>query len=290
MTAFGAQNPTSYFSAPASTLDPELFDGNRLRAHIRTGILQLLYGYLGHHYQNAETWAHAWLAGSGVSYQWSAARKPGDLDCLVGVDYVQFRKSNPKYVGLSDTEISEQINEGFRADLQPRTADWNGYELTFYVNPGATDIRAIKPYAAYSLKYDDWTVPADPTAHAPQNPEWDRAADRDASAANLAYTRFEAAHMDLQDARGEAQRRNAETRLQAAMSQGLTLFDDIHLGRRAAFKPDGEGYADYANYRWQAAKRLGTIDSLRALRDYAATLPELPDANTLIRRAALYRA
>jgi hypothetical protein len=164
------------------------------------------------------------------------------------------------------------------------------YEVTFYVNPGATDIRAIKPYAAYSLKYDDWTVPADPNAHAPQNPEWDNAADRDTSAAQMIHTRFEAAHMDLTSARGDAQRRNAEARMAAAYGQGLALFDDIHLGRRAAFKPGGEGYADWANYRWQAAKRNGTIDALRAVREYAESLPSLPDADTLIRRAALYRA
>lgn len=290
MTVSGAQNPTSYFSAPSETLDPELFDGRALKPWVRKGILQLLFDFLGQTYQNAETWAHAWLAGSGVSYQWSAARKPGDLDCLVGVDYIQFRKSNPRFVGLSDTEISEQINEDFRAGLQPRTADWNGYELTFYVNPVATDIRAINPYAAYSLKYDSWTVPPDPAAHAPRNVAWDHEADRDASAANLAYTRFESAHMDLQDARGEAQRRNAETRLHTAAAQGIALFDDIHLGRRAAFKPGGDGYADWANYRWQAAKRNGTIDALKALREYVATAPEVPTANTLIRRAALYNA
>jgi hypothetical protein len=38
-----------------------------------------------------------WLAGSAVSYQWSAAREPGDLDVLIGVDYIQFRKAHPEY-------------------------------------------------------------------------------------------------------------------------------------------------------------------------------------------------
>jgi hypothetical protein len=290
MTASGEQNPTSYFSAPSATLDPELFDGKRLKPWVRNDLNRLLYDFLGQSYQNAETWAHPWLAGSGVSYQWSAARNPGDLDCLVGVDYVQFRKANPRFVGLSDKEISDQLNEDFRAGLQPQTANWHGYEVTFFVNNHATDIRAIKPYAAYSLKYDEWTVPADPAAHAPQNADWDAAASRDAAAARQTYARFEAAHMDLDSSRGEAQRRNAESRLSAAVSQGMALFDDIHLGRREAFNAGGEGYADFHNYRWQAAKRNGTIDALRAVRDYAATLPTMPDADTLIRRAALYRA
>jgi hypothetical protein len=91
---------------------------------------------------------------------------------LVGVDYIKFRKANPEYVGLSDSEISNQINEEFREGLQPGTENWNGYELTFYVNAGATDIRSIKPYAAYDLKYDDWTVTPDPNAAPPQNPDW----------------------------------------------------------------------------------------------------------------------
>ena len=298
MANSAAQYPTSYFSAPATALDPTLFDGRTIKPWVRQGITSLLNDFLGKTYRNAETWAHPWLAGSGVSYQWTAARQPGDLDCLVGVDYINFRKDNPEYVGLSDSEISNQINEEFRKGLQPGTENWNGYELTFYVNSGATDIRSIKPYAAYDLKYDNWTVTPDPNAAAPQNPDWERAVSVDRAQATQALTRFTQALQDVQQSQGEAVRRNAEARLNASLQSGTALFDEIHGNRGQAFSSTGEGYLDFSNYRWQAGKREGTIQDLRKIAEYAKGLQqsqaasygvELPSADVLIRRAALAR-
>jgi hypothetical protein len=216
----------------------------------------------------------------------------------VGVDYIQFRKANPEFAGLSDTEISLDINEYFRAALQPQTANWNGYELTFYVNPGATDIRSIKPYAAYDLKYGEWTVHPDPTAHAPHHPEWESVVSSDKQQAHQSYIRYTQALNDLQVSHSGPARRNAEARLHGALQQGSALFDEIHENRSDAFSGSGEGYADFNNYRWQAGKREGTIELLRSMREYASSLEtdqvsstygvELPDADTLVRRAALY--
>lgn len=299
MADFGALNPTSYFSTPSPTLDPKLFDGRSLKPWVRQGVSRALYDFLGHFYRHAELWAHPWLAGSGVSYQWQAARDPGDLDCLVGVDYEQFRKANPEYMGLSDKEISSTINEQFYSGLYPQTANWNGFELTFYVNPGATDIRTIKPYAAYDLKYDEWTVYPNPAQVAPTNPLWDTVADSDLKLAKQIHTRFTAAVQDVGASRNDAMRRNAEIRVQSALEQGIALFDEIHSGRREAFGSTGEGYADFHNYRWQSAKASGAVPLLKKLKEHAekqqlsseASLygVELPDANTLIRRAATYR-
>lgn len=284
---------TSYFSEPSATLDPTLFENRKIRSWVRQGILELLHNFFQQNYRHSELWAHPWLAGSGVSFQWSAARHPGDLDCLVGVDAIQFRKANPEYTGLTDKEIAQEINEKFRQDLQPKTADWHGYELTFYVNPGATDIRSINPYAAYDLKYDEWTVTPSPTQHAPINPEWDAAADVDAKLTNQINMRFTSALQDIQNSHADAGRRNAEVRMLSAKQQATALFDEIHGNRRIAFSSMGEGYYDFHNYRWQANKRTGAIDVLRKIKDHADTTQqygvELPDTSTLIRRAALYR-
>jgi hypothetical protein len=83
----------------------------------------------------------------------------------------------------------------------------------------------------------------------------------------------------------------------AAAQQADALYSEIHTNRSQAFSPSGEGYGDFNNYRWQSGKRLGTIDKLRAIRQYSETMGknrqestygvELPDARTLIRRAAL---
>lgn len=289
--------PTSYFSAPAPELDPKLFEGRQLKSWVRTGIQSILNDFLNLHYRHSELWAHPWLAGSGVSYQWSAARQPGDLDCLIGVDYLQFRKANPEFRGLTDKEISEQINEEFRDELYGQTENWNGYELTFYVNPGATDIRTIKPYAAYDLKFDEWTVSPDPQQIPPVNKEWDQVAASDVAQAKQSATRFTAAINDLRAAPNDALRRNAQARLEAAAQQGNALYNEIHTNRSMAFSSSGEGYADFHNYRWQAAKGTGAIDQLRTMRQYLKDSVQerniygvdLPNASTLVRRAATYK-
>lgn len=294
-----SEYPTSYFSAPSRQLDPKLFEGRVLKSWARQGIQSLLNDFLNLKYRHGELWAHAWLAGSGVSYQWEASREPGDLDCLVGVNYVQFRKANPEFSGLNDREISEQLNEEFRDELQGQTENWNGYELTFYVNPGATDIRVIKPYAAYDLKYNEWTVAPDPNVTPPANAEWDRVAQVDREKTRQVSTRFNQALQDIRTSPNSPLRRNAETRLGEAAAQGSALFDEIHENRSQAFSQVGEGYKDFHNYRWQAGKKLGTIQELRRIREHVKQARvstdvntygvELPDTRTLIRRAALYR-
>ena len=294
MAIYG-ENPTSYFSAPSDTLDPKLFEGRQLRSWVRQGINHLLNDFLNLHYRHPELWAHPWLAGSGVSYQWSASREPGDLDCLVGVDFLGFRKANPEFAGLTDREIADQLNEEFRENLQLQTENWNGYELTFYVNPKASDIRNIKPYAAYDLKYDEWTVYPDRNAQPPVNSEWDRVVSSDTDTADRVYTRFNGALQDLQMSNNEALRRNAENKLMQAAAQGNALYNEIHLNRSMAFSPEGQGYGDFNNYRWQAGKASGTISKLRGIREYVKKSlqgtngVELPDTSTLIRRAVLYR-
>ena len=294
-----SESPTSYFSAPVNTLDPKLFEGREIRAWVRQGIQSTLQGFLNTYYRHSELWEHSWLAGSGVSYQWAAARQPGDLDCLIGVDFIQFRKANPEFAGLMDKEIAAQLNEELKEFLWPQTENWNGYELTFYVNATGTDIRTIKPYAAYDLKYNEWTVTPNPAQEAPKKPEWDTVATSDYSNATTVHTRATKAIQDLTTAYGDPQRRNAETALTSAFQQADAMYSEIHNNRSQAFSPTGEGYADFNNYRWQAAKRNGTLDLLKAVRksseQHITTTNldlygvDLPDVSTLIRRAATYR-
>ncbi len=290
---------TSYFSAPESDLDPKLFSGNILNGWVRNGLLQLLFGFLKEEYQYPESWTNVWIAGSAVSYQWSAAREPGDLDVLIGVDYITFRKLHSDYSGLSDVEISRMLNEDFRNHLQPDTENWNGFEVTFYVNPGATDIKRINPYAAYDLVRNEWTV--EPSKEgAPHNKVWDEFAKRDLTMATDIVARYSKAIGKLNAAQNDAARRNAETAMHNALMQGNALFEDIHSARKFAFKPEGEGYKDFNNYRWQAGKKYGTVAALKKLSGYWSAYKaqeteenygiELPDTQTLIRRAATYRA
>jgi len=149
---------TSYFSAPGAGLDPRLFRDNKFVPAVRSSILRILFDHLRNHYYNPEGYTTVWIAGSGVSYQWTASRTPADLDCLIGINYLMFRQSNPQYKALSDQQIADMFNADFKKDLHPLTANFlDAYELTFFVNV-KSDIRQIKPYAAYSLTQDDWTV------------------------------------------------------------------------------------------------------------------------------------
>ena len=286
-------NSTSYFSAPAPDLDPRLFEGRSLRSPIRQGVLSLLIDFLGGTYRHPDLWTHAWLAGSAVSYQWQAERSPSDLDCLFSVDFVQFRKANPEYRGLTDKEIADQLNEDLHSGLWPKTSNWNGFELTFYAIT-ASDISAIKPYAAYDLKFNEWTITPSPMIAPPSNPEWDNVANEDYAMAHQAYVRATKAYQDLQLTHGGPQHRNAEVALQTAAQQADALYGLIHGGRSEAFSPTGAGYGDFHNYRWQAGKRSGAIGLLKEVRSVSAkhfataNVVELPDASALIRKAALY--
>jgi hypothetical protein len=295
-----AGSATSYFSKPESNLDPGLFVGEKIKPWVRNSLIRMLYGFLSTKYHTPYSWTTVWIAGSGVSYQWSAQRSPGDLDVLIGVNYEVFRKDHPDYMGLSDTEISKMLNDDFRTGLMPSTKNWEGYEVTFYVNPGATDIRVIKPYAAYDLTHDDWTVHPDPQAQATLTPAWEQAAKVDNEKAKDIVSRYSTLTASLQAAKNDAQRRNAEFLLLNLLEQANALYEDIHGSRKLAFSESGQGYSDFYNYRWQAGKRLGTVGVLSRLKDFYDDYKtaeevttygvELPDVRTLIRRAAMYRA
>jgi hypothetical protein len=287
------EQDTSYFSEPSKALDPTLFQGQKLRSNVREAILVLLHNHLALGYNESESWATAYLAGSGVSYSWSAYRSPKDLDCLVSINYQQFRRSNQEYKGWSDKEIVDEINQGFRNELLPRTDNFMGqYELTFYVNLNP-NIEQLKPYAAISVTDDRWLVP--PTAEDyPHNPEWQDVADRDAEMAKVIVSRYTDALDKVRAATNPAHRTNAEHALAHAVTQASAMFEDIHGSRSTAFSPEGAGYADFSNYRWQAGKRSGAISALKRLHDYSKEAEsnfstetygmELPDVSTLMRR------
>jgi hypothetical protein len=284
---------TSYFSAPASELDPKLFQGEELNHWVRMGILSILFEYLGRNFDAPGLWTQAWLAGSGVSYQWQAARTPGDLDCLVGINYVIFRQHNQEFAGFSDEEIAKTLNDGFNSDIMPDTKNWEGYELTYYVNP-QSDIRDINPYAAYDLTNDRWTVRPEQSPQAPYSRAWENHAQRDKDTAEEMVKRYTDALNEVRRSTNPAYKVNAERKLRLAMEQAAALYDDIHANRKIAFSRVGSGYADYNNYRWQAGKRSGAIQALRTIKDNLTRFNsgqqkelygiELPNTDILIRR------
>jgi hypothetical protein len=190
------------------------------------------------------------------------------------------------------------FNEGFREEIYPETAEFMGvFELTFYVNikPNILD---LKPYAAYSLTDDAWTVT--PThEELAIDPKWEQKTQKDKTMAIEILKRYGTAMAKLEQSTNESARVNASSERENALTQAVGLYEDIHSGRKNAFSESGQGYGDWFNYRWQSGKRSGIVQGLQKLKDlkesdfktfsektYGA---ELTDASVLIRRAASQR-
>lgn len=302
---------TSYFSEPSDHLDPILFEGTRMHAEVRHWILRTVFSVLNenvHPLMHAETWTRVWIAGSGVSYQWSASREPADLDILLGINYVEFRRANPAYVSFTDGEIASSLNELFYEQMRGPKGDFpfsdaTHYDVTVYVNRGVSAARdsilSINPYAAYDVTQDEWAL-VPQTMGATVNPAWEMSVERDRQYAEDLVREYGDALRAVRSAQNPAHRTNAENRLSQIMDAGSALYEELHSARRAAFGPAGAGYADFNNYRWQAGKRNGVVQASKKIREYLNAArdrtdfetygTELPDTETLIRRSTMYRA
>lgn len=277
---------SGYFSKPGSTLDPRLFNGEQIRPEVRSWLIRTLYDYWSTKFNSPQSWSQAWIAGSGISYQWAADRSNGDLDILIGVDFPEFYRFNREYVGLSENELADIFNSDFKENLWVNTSethigvtgkpngddvgDFSGvFEVTFYVNPRSTDIRDINPYAAYNLTTNKWTVRP---PELPDNPEtlypkeyWDYVHD-ERRLANSLISRYNhlSSTLDVHQP-GSPGFTNNLSQMGLIVDQAKALFDDIHLGRKQAFNAGGKGYGDFYNFRWQAHKRFGTVQALNSL-------------------------
>lgn len=272
-TAGGA---SGYFSAPAQTLDPNLFDGNTLKSEVRQHILLTLRAWLdetmGVH--DIWDWLHVWIAGSGVTYQWAASRGNGDLDVLFGIEFSKFARVNPGWRDRPEEDLAAEVNDGMKNSLWPGESQTRFgsqvYEVTYFWNPGTgSDIRNIHPYAAIDVVTGEWAVPPpqlteDPGAAFPR--EWYNQADHDSESAER-LTRAYNEHLGKLGAAdpGSVPWHNAGASLNLVVHTASLLFNDIHLGRRDAFGPQGHGYGDYTNFRWQYGKKTGAVKALHEI-------------------------
>lgn len=273
---------SGYFTRPSATLDPHLFlEGTTvMRPMVRQWVLSKLYTFWAPRYHEPRAWSTVWIAGSGVTYQWDAAREsngaPGDLDVLVGVDFLKFFAYNPRFDGFDERVMAEHFNDEFRGVLDQATnhavlPDGGSYEVTFYVNPGATDIRAINPYAAYDLTHGSWTVPpidlpADWGSKAFAQDWWDHIHAEREHAGGIVRAYRAALHRAKGLPEMSPQWLNAMTDVHDMVRSGARLFDDVHDSRHNAFSKDGKGYLDYYNFRWQAHKRDGLVNAMLSMK------------------------
>lgn len=261
---------SAYFSAPEHSLDPALFSSdNRLNPGVRDEILGALFDFLRHENIQAGSWLHAWLAGSGISYQWRASRGNGDLDVLLGVQVPGFLAINPGFAAGDRAGLAGVFNEQMKKYLWPLTAatTFGGttYEVTYYWNPQVSnDIDVIRPYAAWDLMTSDWTVPPDPEPTVRFPRDWHIRAGEDALHIRRLYSQWSQHMADIlllpPDNPAAV---TAASALRRVTGELRSIWDVIHDGRRSAFTGNGEGWGDWHNFRWQAAKLNGTTGLLR---------------------------
>jgi hypothetical protein len=300
---------SGYFSQPEDTLDPHLFNGRRLNSNVNNTIKGRLIAFLRRDMKlnDPEKWIHVYLAGSGITYQWSANRGNGDLDVLLGLDRTSFNSANPEYASIGEDDLANLLDTALRQKLWPTMASttFNGksYEVTFFYNPGTRDdIRNINPYAAYDLTKDSWVVePPKETAATHTFPKsWHEDAANDQLYALHLISRYGKAYGDLKSsAQHSGSYLNASSQLNVVAAESRALLDSIHLGRRTAFQGGGQGYLDKANFRWQMAKQNGVIKGLsevagvraRAIEEAEEKLygSKLPSVEDLKLRAMLHR-
>jgi len=270
---------SSYFSQFSSILDPHLFEGDHLKPDVRETINNLLIDYLNAHYHNATGWLMVWLAGSGISYQWSADRGNGDLDVLFGIDYSQFVSDNPVFEYMDRHEITEFIDLDLKKNLWPVTSHIpffadnhvQYYEITFFLNDNVeavyNSITNIHPYAAYNVTEDVWTVkPPKEKDNSAYPREYEEKAEENKRQAEQLISRYNYLNNQLSMVSPNSpQWHNYQTSMKIVISSIKTMYDEIHLGRKRAFSPHGEGYGDFYNYQWQKSKADGIVKAFNEI-------------------------
>lgn len=143
---------SGYFDAPQKELDPHLFTGTEIKPDVRKWLVDTLYTFWDTKFRAASEWSTVWIAGSGITYQWAGNRGNGDLDVLIGIDFVDFFRHNPDYLGFSSKEMGNIINTQLKAELWPRT-DLTNINLNgqMWVENGSLPKNQINSYD-YTMK------------------------------------------------------------------------------------------------------------------------------------------
>jgi hypothetical protein len=264
---------SGYFDAPSDHLDPALFEGDHIKPEIRRYLVNTLFRFwTSKGYKRPEDWTVVWIAGSGVSYQWAGNRGNGDLDVLMGIDWPKFYRCNPDWNWQAPEAMTNYLDNELRSDLWPRTEKTNlggkVFEATFFVNQAVSDdLKVIHPYAAYNLTHDTWDVRPSVMPFG-ENETWPHDWDHFAAIDSLKAKEHTLAIQILLERlpnQHTAEWLNWMTLIEGQTKAAADLLEDIHQGRRAAFQPNGHGYSDYHNYRWQAAKKHGLVSVLGAI-------------------------
>lgn len=244
--------PKSRVFGPTYGLDHRLFTGEKLKPEVRTAVLArlgpVIEPLLG---EDWKRYTKVYLAGSEAS-EWTSETLEGngDFDTLIGVDYDHIGgEPGIPVAGMDDDDINDLLNKALRENYNasPWKAPFGGdWDLTGYCNAGSYDIRRIKPYAAYNITDDEWSV------RPPHLPDW--------SIEKLP----EGGDNLLAEAEGYAAVIEAISKMPEPFrtQQGKALWKHLHSDRGRAFSDEGEGWLDPGNLIEKALVEWGLWDKL----------------------------
>lgn len=234
---------------PTHGLDHRLFAGDRMKLEVRAAVMgrlgPVLEPVLG---QDWQAYVRVYMAGSEAS-EWTseALEGNGDFDTLLGIDYDHARDVHLPLGGLTDADITDLVNTVLRVsyNASPWVTDFGDFDLTGYCNAGSWDIRKIKPYAAYNISDDEWTV------RPPHLPDW-------------SVDKFPEGQALVEEAEGYASVIEAIDRMPEPYrtQQGKSLWKHLHGDRSRAFSDQGEGWQDPGNAVEKALNEWGLWDKL----------------------------
>jgi 8-oxo-dGTP diphosphatase len=238
--------PSDRIFGPTYGLDHRLFDGTRLKPQVRQAVMERLDKILSDTagLTGWQRYTRVYLAGSEAS-EWTSPSLEGnsDFDTLLGVDYDKAREVTSSFLDRTDSEIDDILNDVLRTFFNDE--DWLApfggvWHLTGYCNHDALDVRDIKPYAAYDISQDRWSVKP------PHLPDWGPESFPQGQAL---WDEIEA----VTDYIEAIERLPEPFRAQ----QGAALYDHLHNDRHRAFGPDGEGWYDNGNVIEKALDQSG---------------------------------
>ena len=235
------------FSAQHETLDPDIFTPTeQMRPEVRDWCLSQVNGFWQPRYGSWWLWAKVYLAGSTASYWYSG---DNDFDLLVGVSSTLLARAHPEMADLARDQraLCAHFNEEFKEDFNREAVVVPGhddlYSLTLYANPYSYDIRNIKPYAAYCISDNQWSVhpaklPKGFSAKALPRSFWE-------SVAQMAD--------HIRDVVSEGPE---------GTERATELLEQLHHGRQLAYSGVGSGVFDQRQIMWLALERLGVLQDL----------------------------
>lgn len=222
-----------YWGPNSAQNDQRLFNGDHLRPEVRRYILDRVGSYL-RQYGEWRRWTKVYFLGSEAA-KWVPFN--GDTDIILGMDFDAFRDENVQYEEMDDAEIASSLTSSMWKLLNVSghyftLADGQRvgpFDVTYFLNPEAWDIRKLHPYAAYDVTDDDWAV------HPLEVPsDWD--------ARRLPESYWDYAESLVAEIRAIGELPAEERHRMAA-----NLFQELHSHRADAFGDEGKGIYDLSN-------------------------------------------